>query len=400
MTLAMPPEPSMLSRFLTWWGSELRGLLPARDRHLTAGPEPDWIVTPRKDGYELAATATRRGRKASAQGAAGDSRLYASRQDLLDALSDLARARRGVALGVRLEPSACFPRRVELPSAGATHLPRLLALDLERNSPFPADTIRTAHIVEGASPDGKKLIVRQIIAKREGLDDLVADIEERGIAVTRVDCWDDSGTHGLPIDLLREPEQTDTGTTRRSPMVLAMTTAALGAAAVWVAIDRHETALAALRDETAALQRKAEASKAALTRSESEAASHAGVWRTQRDYVSKAHVLEELTRLLPDTAWVQELRIEGAQVDLSGLAASASPLVRTLERSSTFVDASMTSPVTFDQVEGKERFSLRARLRQAQNETNGEPNSEAKGDAAAGAPAAVDTPPPTTGGRP
>ena len=69
--------------------------------------------------------------------------------------------------------------------------------------------------------------------------------------------------------------------------------------------------------------------------------------------------------MIPDTAWITDLRIDGTTVDISGLAASAVALVPTLERSTLFVDATSTAPLTFDQRQDKERFSIRVRFRSA-----------------------------------
>ena len=76
-----------------------------------------------------------------------------------------------------------------------------------------------------------------------------------------------------------------------------------------------------------------------------------------------AQILEELARILPDTAWLTDLRIEGDTVEISGLSTSAANLLPVLERSPHFVDAALAAPLTLDPREDKERFSLRVRVR-------------------------------------
>ena len=83
------------------------------------------------------------------------------------------------------------------------------------------------------------------------------------------------------------------------------------------------------------------------------------------DTVSKLSVIEELTLLLPDSAWVTDLKIDGATVDISGFAKAAATLVPLLERSTMFVNATPTAPLTFDPREDKDRFSIRVQIRKA-----------------------------------
>jgi general secretion pathway protein L len=80
---------------------------------------------------------------------------------------------------------------------------------------------------------------------------------------------------------------------------------------------------------------------------------------------------EEMTRILPQHSWLTELRlVEGsggreAQVMMSGFSGAAPSLVGIVDGSRLFSDAALTSAVAFDPNEGRERFSLQAKVRPA-----------------------------------
>lgn len=84
--------------------------------------------------------------------------------------------------------------------------------------------------------------------------------------------------------------------------------------------------------------------------------------------VSKIEMLKELTRLLPDTAWLWNLKYNGKEVELSGYADSASDLISLLDKSPLFEKVEFLAPVTKERLmrpEGpqeKERFRIKARL--------------------------------------
>jgi general secretion pathway protein L len=81
-------------------------------------------------------------------------------------------------------------------------------------------------------------------------------------------------------------------------------------------------------------------------------------------------LLDEISRLMPDDAWVSELRIDGDIVDMTGYARQATALLPLFEHSALFEDARFSSPVRFDPAQDRERFGLRVRLRRA-SETAG-----------------------------
>ena len=147
------------------------------------------------------------------------------------------------------------------------------------------------------------------------------------------------------------------------PKVLAATAAALCAAIGYLAIDRHVTALGEIQARAAQLKAKVQTRRDAETKLQATLAEVDNFRKLRAANASKLAALEELSRLLPDTAWVTDLRIEGGTIDISGLASQAVQLVPILERSAFFRDATLTAPLTFDQREDKERFSIRVRFR-------------------------------------
>ena len=84
--------------------------------------------------------------------------------------------------------------------------------------------------------------------------------------------------------------------------------------------------------------------------------------------ISKGEVLDELTRILPDTTWIWNLKYNGKEIELSGFADSASDLIPILDRSPLFEKVEFLAPVTKEiQMRGdgnkeKERFKIKAKI--------------------------------------
>jgi general secretion pathway protein L len=75
-------------------------------------------------------------------------------------------------------------------------------------------------------------------------------------------------------------------------------------------------------------------------------------------------VLAELTRLVPDQAYLAQLLLQDGEVQLHGSAATASDLIGLLDHSALFRAPQFRSPVTRDGRDGAERFHLSVELAQ------------------------------------
>lgn len=90
--------------------------------------------------------------------------------------------------------------------------------------------------------------------------------------------------------------------------------------------------------------------------------------RIRSDEISKIEILKELTQLLPETAWIWNLKYNGKEIEISGFADSASDLISLLDKSPLFEKVEFLAPVTKERQmrpEGpqeKERFRIKARI--------------------------------------
>ncbi|WP_166299139.1 PilN domain-containing protein [Bradyrhizobium sp. 2S1] len=77
---------------------------------------------------------------------------------------------------------------------------------------------------------------------------------------------------------------------------------------------------------------------------------------------SSVMVLEAISRVLPDTTYVTELRIEGNKVQVVGMTQDAPSLIRLLEQSPQFTRATFFAPTTRAANETAERFHVEANI--------------------------------------
>jgi general secretion pathway protein L len=342
-----------LANFFTWWGSELVGLLPRAFIRGTQIAPPNRIISV-EDGHL---------RLIAANGVMSDDLLATA--DVVNRLA-AAKNRATLRVGLRVPYRACFSRRVELPSAAVRDFPRLLALDLERATPFKPRDVRTSHYIEEEQRTSGKTALRQLVLKRTSVDGVISALRDAGIAVTQIDCWAPDGQGVMPVNFLDAPS--DASTPRQGwfgPVALTASAAALAAFGGYTLLDRHATALANLSTETAKLRLLVQQNRNLETEFRARQAEAGNFGKVLMSAPSKAQALEELTRLLPDNARLTDLRFDGTSVHLTGVAQSAIGLMPLLERSTVFVNAEQREAIMADQREGKERFSIQVQIRSA-----------------------------------
>lgn len=354
-----------LSAFTRWWGEELRGLVPRGLRQLFQRSETRIVLAAEKGGLELYEE-----RGSQLRPLDRKERGPAPAPKVLAQLK--ARKWRGP-IGVRVPLDSCFVRAVELPASARADFGSILSLDLERATPFRAGEVYTAHYVEDERPTGGKLKVRQLVVKREAIVPLVADAEAIGLDVNFADTWNESRSGGLPINFLA-PDATAATSARPTTArrVLAAAAALLLISAGYLLFHRYDSALSELEAATAQAKVKAQSIRQVQERSQAAANELAALRRIKVEQPSSVEIVEEVTRLLPDSAWVSHLRIDKDTVELTGVAQSGAGLLPLLERSPLFVDAKLTAPLRFDEQENGERFSIKMRLRRAAGASSAE----------------------------
>jgi general secretion pathway protein L len=344
-------------RFLAWWRDELLGLVPERVRRLFVPADAGLVLAQVDGGYAIVAAS---GSQAEAPPAT------LPRAEALAALAEMAAARRVASVGIRLAFSQCFERRVELPRAARDDVRRMLSFDLERATPFRLAEVYTAHLPAGGPAARGRQRLRQLIVKREPVEALLADVRAAGLEPAFVDCWQTTPAAGLPVDFLEASgaRRSDLARHVTLPRALVSLALVLAGLAFLLTLSRYDTALAELRDQTAKARAEAAAVRGAQERADAAVAALARLQKAKLGQVPTVEVLEALSKLLPDSVWLSDLRLEGDTLDITGLAKSGAALPSLFSGSALFLDAALTAPVTLDPREDRERFSLRVHVRQ------------------------------------
>lgn len=338
--------------FAQWWLSGLRNAVPARWREW-AGGKARPQATLWREGNSVAC------RLMSASGPA-ETRIPLSHFNaatLEQWLIGQGVTREGTNVTPVLSPELFFLRELSVPKAAFGVLPKILEQDIVRRTPFQLSDIWHAATTAGDETDGVVPMCHWILRR----DRAEAALSALGLTSRDVDCLAVAGAGGeaLPVITFRTVSDEDPAWALRAVRLLAI--GALGAVLLGLIAFEWRQASVADALETALMEAR-----------QSAQSGRDGMDPVARMFAMKAEpgilaVWDELSRILPDNTFLTETRIADGTVTLSGFSTDAAGLVRIIDRSPLFSGATLTSAITPDANERKDRFSLGFKLRGARS---------------------------------
>ncbi len=280
------------------------------------------------------------------------------------------------ALAVEMSAEAVLERTLTLPLLNQADIAEAVALEANSISPFgPAQTV-SGYAVEPAAKGANTQTVHMALTSRKQLEQRVqmaqSVLQVEGDALVQIEAWvlphsrfNDGGGKGiLPLRPIVfntegvEPRQTQTRKGRAGRIALLLLTglllAAIAATPVLQARQRAMQAQASL-DRVTQEAAPQMAQREALVKQAEALRSVGEVMKTQ---LAPMPVLDLVTRTLPDTAWLQSLRIEGDKVILSGNGDDAAALVQTFSQQEGVKQVRLPSPATRPAGATKENFTI------------------------------------------
>ena len=281
----------------------------------------------------------------------------------------VARAARGRFVILALAADKIVTRRLNVPAQAREFLAGIVRNQIERLSPWPAGEVMYGFMAGKSEDDGVTLDVRVLMTSR-------ATIESARNALT---------TAGLQVDRIVTHPGTEAAQPAAEPVVLwskitdaphedlatasRLIGAGIAASLVWAVILSifALTTASSLRAEHEALAARAKTLQRQLQAGRTPA-SIASLPAPQRAWLSKETspssviVLEALSRAIPDSAHLSEIRLEGTTLRIMGIADDAPALLAPLEQSGHLSNVRFFAPTTRAPDGRQFRFHIEARV--------------------------------------
>lgn len=258
-------------------------------------------------------------------------------------------------------------RRFDVPAAARSSLSHVLTTEIERKTPFQLADVFSGHVLEQTGSHGEKLRVEQWILRR----DIVERILDRtGVSMGDLDLvrpeHENDGRMSVPVIVVGRGADA-TNWFRYAIITLFVLGSILFFFGLTMTVWRQNQLDAELDDRIAAASARASRVRRMADQATGESALLATLRQEQERAPVLADLWEEISRVLPDSAYVTEMRYSEVKpeeriVDLTGVSAAAASLPALIDRSPFFSNATLTAAITPEAQEKSERFSLRAKV--------------------------------------
>lgn len=348
--------------FFLWWTAELVTFLPESWRESAQDHTDDLLLA--IQGDEISARLFKAGRwievarrplptvDSPAQSAAIREVITQARQS----------ARQPVSLAIPLRQ--VVQREVQLPLAAEEALRNVLQFELDRYTPFRADQVYfDARVVNRSVPLGQ-IGVRMAVAPRALVDAALERLRRAQVAVSAVVVQDDLKSGEPALNLLPPEQRARRGLgLGQLNTVLLFLVVALGLAAIALPIVIKRQASIELIPLVERADRQTAAVERLRDRVQAAQAQYNLLIQKKQRHPSTILLLDELTRLLPDDTWVQQLSLNGTNLQIQGDTGSSSKLIGLIENSHILRGANFLAPLTKGQGTNSEHYQLGAEVR-------------------------------------
>jgi general secretion pathway protein L len=203
------------------------------------------------------------------------------------------------------------------------------------------------------------------VIKKERIDPKLAEVAAIRPRVNRLGLLDDGRVVWLPTRTLEHLHPAFHHIRHwRNGLLAAVAIVLVTSGATYAHfLSRYSAAQQELASVVEAKRSEARQVRTLLDRQQKSIAAVEAARRGKAQSVPVVRVWEELTRILPDNAWLTDIVIDGDAVTITGFAAeSAAALIATLDASGLFSAANFISPVVRIPGQSGERFEIRLRV--------------------------------------
>ena len=353
-----------VASFWRWWRRELLQLVPQRFSALGGVASVPAVAV---EGDEVVFVDARNAGKPEARVAMAGLEREAQRAALRRALESAGETHSRVRLALPREEA--LVRRVTLPAATEENLTQVVGFEMDRFTPFKPEDVYFDHRVVSRDAANGQIAVEIAVARREVVDARVEQLRSWGASVQGVTVQGEGDRGSAPLDLLPNEQrgQRDGGRDRWLVPGLALAVLVLLGIALLYPVHNKRDSVVELLPQVVKARQEAEAADVVTRQLERQVADYNFMMsRKQGTWPVLAYV-EEVTRLLPDNTWVQQLDIKsvgkGREVQVTGETASSSKLIEVLEQSTLLQNAAPRGTVTRGSQPGNERFVIAAETR-------------------------------------
>lgn len=268
---------------------------------------------------------------------------------------------RGSHTEIMMRPDDLLFRTIEFPKQAEDFLDGMVRAQIDRLTPWTA-----GDVVFGMTPPvpiaGERITLVLAATSRQKIQPLTKLAADLGAAsITGLVEVPEADEATAPVQVFKQPLTSAIGDAIDVPRLLRLTLlgASLAAAASLLIATYVGRSVDA---ESQELQQRLSQHRAAHRINRTSGSAEMLLAKRKQTSPASVMVLDAVSRVLPDSTYVTELRVEGDKMQVVGLTQDAPSLIKLMEQSPQFTRATFFAPTTRSQGDPGERFHIEAHI--------------------------------------
>lgn len=346
--------------FLDWWIDELRGVWSRAAPRQRKASGSGWTISLADDGIRVSETGAP---EFQSHPLAPPLALTASPDEILAVLKAVSRRKRP-AVDIQIRHGLFLTRQLSARRLPLRQARDMAALDLLASTPIDPAEVHVVFAKRLEQAGDREQGCAYHVVKAKTLAAVLDAVRRAGGSVRSLSLSQpDNALRADPLSLaaIWSPTARD----RRARTIRIAACSVLASAVLLTFAHAHWRAWQAGAELDAQI---AEAQVLAKTARSSLQKRQAGMERIEKirqeknTTTSLVQVWAELTRLLPDSAWLTDLSTKGDDLTITGFATSAAELIQPIDASPLFSAPEFTAPVVKVPGQDGERFTISAKI--------------------------------------
>ncbi len=272
--------------------------------------------------------------------------------------------RKGEEVVISVDLERCLVRQVKLPQSAMGKIGAILDLDLARLTPFAPGDVFSGWINHGPFGADSNLNIDHVIIRKDIIAGAIEAVRNRGAKPTGIFVRDGTGP-ALPLALAIDGSPFRASLMKLWTRLTAASFSALvlGAATfAAVVLVRQSQILESIEAQNVSIEKDAAEVRGRLEHIKAKSSEILSLQARKSGTATRLEIIEELSRALPDDAFLSGVSMDSNRLVVDGSAKSPEPLISLLETSAVFQNVSFVSPVFRNPGEEKSHFSIRLEL--------------------------------------
>ncbi len=357
-------ETSSVGQFMRWWKTELMSFVPEKYQQQLFPQAINILLTQEQDEVVIW------------QNTSGDFVIEKSEDEevmwwheVQHIIND-AEGRR-VNVVYLLPNNEALVRKIALPQAAKENLDEVIGFELDKYVPFKAEQVQLSYKIDKDNSSEDKVVLDLAVIPKQKVADIIALTEEKSIELDALDV--NSGSvqqpQALGVNLLPPEKRKERNYFNLKLNVgLLFLFFILMYFVMYTSVANKQEKIEQLTNLNSELSKQAKKAKLLRKELKSVIVSSKFLNNKKNDNPSLVAILSDITNRLPEDTYITRLKVNKEKLELTGQSNNASNLVPELDKSHSWFQPEIVGGVTEDRRTKKEKFTIKALLKEPQVE--------------------------------